>query len=298
MFYLIVFIIIFLSIYSVEFRLAILNPFESLMYVIRDTYEYFRYKLYNKLECGKITCYEAPFGGGKTLSGTHHMRYLYNRYHNKKYYDKKKGKWITQKVLIISNVVINDVSFEELKGLKQFVEIGMHSKSIDEKNDTRTCAIGFIDEASVQLNSRNFKNNIDAAFLGTLLTCRHFNMSLYVTSQKFSLVDALLRSVTQTVIHCEKKWRFMVQYAYNADDIEYATNPMLVKPLYTTGFFIKNKDYDAYDTLATVENLERATNKGDMLTEEEILTLRGNFYKDNDQIVKPSRKLKRLRKTK
>lgn len=288
-------IIVILYFVSVPCRIAFKHPILTVVYAVRDTYEYFAYKLYNKMECGKLSCYDAHFGGGKTLSGTHFMRALFVRYNNKKYYDKQRGIWVLQKVLIVSNVKINGIYHETLVGLKQFVEMASHNKKIDDELGTRTCVIGFIDEASSQLNSRNFKNNIDATFLNTLITCRHYNMSLYYTSQKFKLVDALLRSVTQTVIWCDKKWRLMVQFYFDADEMEYATNPTMVKSIKTGGFFIRNKDFESYDTLATVEKLERDCSEGKMLSEAEILALRGDFYGDNDMVDKPSRKLKRLR---
>lgn len=291
----VVILLVILYVVSIPFRIAVSHPILTIVYGVRDVYEYFAYKLYNKLECGKLCCYDAHFGGGKTLSGVQYMRALYDRYHNKQYYDKQRKLWVVQKVLIVSNVKINGIYFEELIGLKQFVEMGMHNKKIDDDMGTRTCVIGFIDEASAQLNSRNFKNNIDATFLGTLIVCRHYNMSLFYSSQKFKLVDALLRSVTQSVIWCNKQWRLMVHFYFDADEMEYATNPTMVKALRTGGFFIRNSDYEAYDTLATVEKLERDCVNGEMLSEEEILALRGDFYGDNDMVSKPSRKLKKIR---
>ena len=160
---------------------------------------------------------------------------------------------------------------------------------------TRTCVIVLLDEASSELNSRNFKTNIDANFLNTLITSRHFNMSLYYTSQKFKLVDALLRSVTQRVIWCEKHWRFITHYFYDADEMEYASNPTMLQPIAKRGFFITNDDYNSYDTLATVERLKKDTDSGEMMSEAEILAMRGNLNPDNDQISKPSRKWRKRR---
>ncbi len=281
----------------VEVRLFIQHPFKTVYYVTRDIYEYVAYHLYDKYEGGQLNCYDAHFGGGKTLSGTHYIRLLFKRYNNKRIYDKQKRKWVIQKVVILSNVVLNDTNCVPLTSLSQIVSFAMHQKEIDEKEGTRTCIIVFVDEASSEMNSRNFKSNFDANFVNTLITSRHFNMSLYYTSQKFKLVDALLRSVTQRVVWCDKRWRFMVQHFYDADEMEYATNPTLVKPIARKGFFICNSDFEAYDTLATVERLDKDTKEGKMLSAEEILALRGETLGDNDMITKPSRKLKRIRKT-
>ena len=87
----------------------------------------------------------------------------------------------------------------------------------------------------------------------------------------------------------------MVQYYYDADEMEYATNPTLVKPYIRTGFFISDKQYNAYDTLATVDKLKRSVDKGDMMTEKEILEMRGQMNPDVDMVT-PSRKLLRRQK--
>lgn len=290
-------IIVFMCYLRVEVRLALLHPISTLKYLVIDPILYIHDRTYDRYDGGQLNCYDAHFGGGKTLSVTHYVRILYERYNNKRIYDRQRKKWVLQKMLILSNVELKGVEyFEKLESLKQVVECAQRNKEIDEKNDTRTCVIVLLDEASSELNSRNFKTNIDANFLNTLITSRHFHMSLYYTSQKFKLVDALLRSVTQRVIWCDKRWRFMVQHFYDADEMEYATNPEMVKPFRRKGFFITNKDFGNYDTLATVERLDRDTKNGDMLSEAEILALRGDFYGDNDSVSKPSKKLRRLRK--
>lgn len=88
----------------------------------------------------------------------------------------------------------------------------------------------------------------------------------------------------------------MVQFYYDADEIEYAANPMLVKPYRRTGFYIKDKDYNSYDTLATVKQLQKSVDKGDMMTDEEIIALRGSINPDSDNVMHASRKLKHMRK--
>lgn len=58
-----------------------------------------------------------------------------------------------------------------------------------------------------------------------------------------------------------------------------------------------NRDYAAYDTLACVGNLQKSFKGGDMLSEEEILSLRRNEQQANmDGVVKPSRKWRRNQK--
>lgn len=279
----------------VPVRLVTLHPIATVFYAVKDLYLYIRHKQYNYYEGGLLNCYFAHFGGGKTLSVTHYVAHLFRRYNNKKVWDRGRKKFVLQKVHVISNVHLNGVPYEELCSLSQIVCCAWRNKELDKKQDTRTVVLVLLDEASAQLNSREFKTNINADFLNTLITSRHFAMSIFYTSQKFKLVDALLRSVTQRAILCNKVWRFMVQRFYDADELEYATNPTLVQPIRRTGFFIKDKDYNSYDTLATVEKLKKSVDKNDMMTDKEILELRGTINPDIDQIT-PSRKLWRRRK--
>lgn len=283
---------------SVCFRVAFFHPIKTIRYAIKDPFLYFKHKEYNRYDGGILNCYFAHFGGGKTLSVVQYVVHLFKRYNNKPVWNRESKKFVLQKVHIISNVHLNGVPYEELCSLSQVVCCAWKNKKLDKENNTRTVVLVLLDEASSQLNSRNFKSNIDADFLNTLITSRHFNMSLVYTSQKFKLVDALLRNVTQRAIWCNKVWRFMVQYWYDADEMEFASNPTLVRPLRRKGFFISDKEYNSYDTLATVEKLKKSVDAGEMMTEKEILELRGNMNPDTDALT-PSRKLRlRLKKRK
>lgn len=291
-------IIIILALYflSVCFRLTLLHPFATVFYAVRDGYRYFRYKQWRVLKTGKLIAYVALFGKGKTLSVVHFIVGLYNKYNNKRIYDFNRKKWVTQCVSVVSNVDLN-IPFVPFTSLAQVVSMAEHNRPIDEKNDTLTVTLVLGDEFSVQMNSRSFKSNIDPLFLNTLLTCRHHHITLVYDAQKFKHVDALLRQVTSYVVSCNKVWRYCVHSYYDPDQLEYATDPTLVKPYKRTGFFVKNKDYAAYDTLACVGNLKKAIDSGDMLTEDEILSLRQTG--DNagvENVVKPSRQLKKMRK--
>lgn len=280
---------------SVIFRLIVFHPIATPCYLAKDIYLYFKHRKYDLYNGGILNCYFAHFGGGKTLSVTHYIRILFERYNNRIVWDMCRKKYVRQKVHIISNVHLNGVPYEELCSLSQVVCCAWKNKKIDEKKDTRTVVLVLLDEASSQLNSREFKTNINADFLNTLITSRHFHMSIYYTSQKFKLVDALLRSVTQSAISCQKIWRFLVQNYYDADEIEYSVNPTIVKPYRRTGFFVKDKDYNAYDTFATVEKLKKSVDAGDMMSEKEILEMRGTINPDTD-VITPSRKFMRRRK--
>lgn len=283
---------------SVIARIVVCHPFKTVFYAVKDFILFFRHKGYNYYDAGVLNCYCAHFGGGKSLSIVHYVTHLFKRYNNRMVWDRGQKKFVLQKIHIISNVDLKSVPYEPLVSLSQVVCCAYNNKKIDDKNSTRTVVIVLLDEASVQLNSRSFKTNIDPVFLNTLLTSRHYHISFLYSSQKFKLTDALMRSVTQSCINCKKVWRFMVQNIYDADEIEYASDPTMVKPRRRTGFLIRDLDYNAYDTLACVDKLKKSVEEGDMMSEEEILSLRGELNPDNDAVSHRSRRLKRRQKHK
>ncbi len=284
---------------SVCFRVVLLHPFKTVWYAIKDAYKHYRYKRWRECPTGKIIGYVGLFGKGKTLSAVHFVaKMYYKKYHNKKVYDFNRKKWVTQKVHLISNVELS-LPYEKFISLAQIVALGDMYRKIDEENDTKTIHIVLGDEFSVQLNSRTFKSNIDPLFLNTLLTCRHHHITLVYTAQRFNHVDALLRQVTSYVVSCNKCWRIMVHCDYDAYELENANNPTDVKPLRRHGWFISDSDFNAYDTLACVEQLKKSCQEGDMLSEEEILALQQNTPADMDAVQKPSRTyLRRIKKVK
>lgn len=281
---------------SVCLRLLVLHPFKVLFYAFKDAWLYIRHKQYNYYTAGILNCYCAHFGGGKTLSIVHYVNELFRRYNNRSVWDRDRKKFVVQKIHIISNVRLLTVPFEPLESLSQIVACSYMNRKIDNDNGTRTVVLVVLDEASAQLNSRSFKTNIDPTFLNTLITSRHYHISFLYSSQKFKLTDALMRSVTQSCINCKKIWRFMVQSYYDADEMECASDPSLIKPRRRTGFLITDRDYNSYDTLAVVDKLKKSVDEHDMMTEQEILALRGEINPDNDSVSHRSRRLKRLQK--
>lgn len=280
---------------SVYFRtLVFYLPF-VLYYMFVDPFFYIYHKKYNDAPEGKMYCYAAHFGGGKTLSSVQYITHLYHRYNNKKVWDRERKKFVTQKIHIMSNVKFTTVPCEELNAVSQVVNNAMQNKVIDAENNTRTVLIALIDEASSEMNSRSFKDNIDPEFLRVLVTERHYHMNFFYTSQKFEMTDALMRKVTQTCIWCKKDWRFMIQCHYDADQMEKVLDPTMLKPLKRVGWFIRDKNYNEYDTYAIVGKLRKSILDGDMMSEEEILTLRGQINLDMDA-VDVSRKFIRRRK--
>lgn len=287
-----------LFIFSLFLRQIVLHPFKTVFYVFTDFYKYIRYKAWNNCPTGQLICFFAHFGGGKTLSATNRINGLYRRYNNKPVYCRERKKMVTQKVEILSNAEFVGIPYSPLNSLKDITARATHNKEIDLENDTLTVTLILVDEASSELNSRDFKVNFDADAVNTLITSRHYHLNFYYTSQKFKLTDALLRAVTQECIKCHKVWRIMIQTSYSADQLEVAGDAILVKPLYRRAFFITDRIFNGYDTLATVDRLKKGAESGKMLTAAEILLLRGNNTPDVDSVTSPSRRLKRMRKGK
>lgn len=271
-------------------RCAVSHPVAALISGAKDTYYYFTRKQYNVCETGELVAYTGLFGKGKTLSVVHRVTSAYNRYDGKSVWCPRRKKMVTQRVHIISNVALS-VPYEDFVSLEQIVLAAERSQAYDDAHDTLTVTLVLGDEFSVQMNSRNFKANIDPLFLNTILTCRHYHISLYYTAQRFGHVDALLRQVTNYVVECDKLWRFQRVSSYDAWDLENANNTQLVKPFFRGCWFVRNADYEAYNTLACVGNLKKSMQAGDMMSEEEIHSLQRNTQDTNmDGVVHPSRR--------
>lgn len=280
---------------SPVFRCMLFHPFKTVFNIIGDIVEWLVHAGWRRCRTGLIVAYCGLFGKGKTLSAVHEVTYLYMKYNDKKVYDKYRKRWVLQKINVYSNV---DLSIPHLKftSLQQMVDITKQREVLDELCGTLTISLFLGDEFSVQMNSREFKKNFNAHLLNTILTCRHHYISLYYTAQRFGHVDALLRQVTSYVVDCDKVWRYVRNYHYDAWEMENATNVMLIKPIRRKCWFSTNKEFAKYNTLACVDNLVKDCEEGKMLTEEEILTRQGYEAVGVDGIVKPSRKLKKARK--
>lgn len=293
--FIIFFVILFIC--SVFIRTIVLHPLSTFKYSLLDLYHFIAWKLYLKAPTGELSCYAAHFGKGKTLSIAHYVYAFVKRYHNKKFYDGVRMSWVLQRVCVLANFEYTQegvITFK-LNSLDDICTFANEVKEYDNLHGTRTVLLCCIDEASSCLNSRNFKTNFNPLFLQTLITSRHFNINFVYSSQKFKLTDALLRSVTQTVIVCKKMWRVMKLSYYDADQVELASDTSLIKPLYKRGWFILDKHFGLYDTLATVENL---TKEDSGLSWSEILDSLNPQGPDNDSISRPSRKAKNLHKHK
>lgn len=278
------------------FRCAAFHPVAVAVNGVRDIITYIRHKDYNICGTGELVAYTGLFGKGKTLSVVHRVVSAYHQYDGKLVWCRRRKKFVAQRVKVISNVSLS-IPYEDFISLEQIVLAAERNQEYDDENDTLTVTLVLGDEFSVQMNSRNFKTNIDPLFLNTILTCRHYYISLYYTAQRFGHVDALLRQVTSYVVECDKLWRFQRLSKYDAWDLENSTNTQLVTPIGKSCWFVRDRDYEAYNTLACVGNLKKSMKAGDMMSEEEILKLQQNTQQTNmEGIAKPSRRWLRNRK--
>lgn len=154
-------------------RCAVLHPLHVLWYGALDTFGYIRRKQYNLCHTGDLDIYCGYFGSGKTLSLVHKVTGLYEHYDGKTVWCPRRKKFVTQRVLILSNVALS-VPYEPLRSLAQVVAASKVNQDYDDEHDTLTITIACVDELGVQLNSRSFRDNIDPTFLSTLLCCRHY----------------------------------------------------------------------------------------------------------------------------
>ena len=288
---------IFLFAISPIFRCIVFHPIATLHYVLVDPVLYITRKKRNNAPYGDVRSYVAQssvsFGCGKTLSAVRIAYILYNRYNGKKVWCSERKKFVTQRIFILSNVKLLGIPFEPLTSLQQFVDYVNAFYVQDKLLDTMTVTYLIIDEAGSQFNSRQFKSNFDALFIKTLLTSRHFRASIIMTSQRQSMIDALMRQVTNVVIACKKVWRFEVQCLYDGYEIEMAQNPALVQPYKKKAWFIKNENFAMYDTFELTKDLEKSCRSGDRLSEEEILALQNNMPADPDAVLKNSKQYRK-----
>lgn len=274
-----------------------------IFYAVKDIIEYVKYKKWRLVKTGEIIGYigsgDQVFGSGKTLSSVHDLCTIYRAKNGLKVYCPRRKKWVTQKINIISNVHLNEIPYEKLISLEQVVSSTDTVRNYDDENDTLTVTLVNLDEAGSELNSREFRSNIDPLVLNTILTCRHWNITIRYSAQRFGHVDALLRQVTSYVLACKKIWRFQIMKKYDAWELEQASSPSLVACKAIFCWFIKNRDYEAYDTYECVDKLKKDMKDGKMMSPEEILALRvGPESSNMDGVMNYSKKyLKAKKKT-
>lgn len=252
----------------------------------KDIYIFFRHKRYNECrDFGKVItiCADGSsvFGSGKTLSGVHSLRFLYNKYNGLKVWNPTEQRFVTQHIHIISNVELTDVPYTPFENEKQLIEVEQPEMDV---------TFFFLDEASTIWNSRNYKDNISHELLTNLLQCRKNKIALITTSQRFIFQDKLIREITSVVWQAKKTWRIQQLKTFDAFAMENCSNPMLLKPLATSFWFITDDDFKAYDTNAVVERLKKKNEEGGFISNAEILEAQGDRTDTVDMVSRLSKK--------
>ena len=82
------------------------------------------------------------------------------------------------------------------------------------------------------------------------------------------MVDKIWRSITTNVIDCNKYWRFQHCEIYDAWDLEQSQNKKEIKRKSNIWWFVKNSDFDCYDT----EEMISKNKAEDFISNDETLT--------------------------
>ena len=193
--------------------------------------------------------YVGMFGKGKTLTLVNKADRLYKQFGDS--------------IKFISNIELTNVPYIPLVNFNQLVELG-------ERDDDVQGYVVVIDEISSVLSHRNYAN-FPLELLGLLCQQRKRHVYIMCTAQRFFMVDKIFRSITTRVMDCSKLWRFEHCSVYDAWEYENATDTNLVKRLSHDWFFIRDYDFNAYDTNQMVTNSMCA----DFISNEDIAVRKG-----------------------
>ena len=243
------------------FRFLLFNMHNIVGYSVPDIYDYIVHKRYNECPAyGFIKAYCGYFGSGKSLSCTSEVIAIYRYYNNKEVYNDDMGVFLKQKVTIISNLRLFGVPYIPFTSEQQFVHYEVAPSEV---------VIFLIDELGTVWNNRDFKNFNPDVFQN-IVQSRHRRMSIYGTLPILVGTDVNIRRYTQTVVYCQKTWRFLKHTFFRGEDIENCNNLDLVQPLCIRYKFVTNRMYKQYSTVEMVGKLTREMEGGKLLTFNEL----------------------------
>lgn len=255
------------------FRVIVKNLHLIGVYSFVDLYTYIRYKKWLDFNWFGIDCFIGLFGHGKTLSMIHRANIIYNQYGDK--------------IRFFSNVHLNNIPYIELVNFQQLVDLGEEDKSDYVGN------VVLIDEVENVLNNRNFAK-FPLALLHVINQQRKSKVYIMCTSPRFFQIDKMLRQITTKVYICDKFWRFQHLQSFDAWDYENAMNTRDIKRMSNIWWFVKNQDYNAYNTLEKVSK-DSAEN---FISNEESLRRIGESISNSNAIQNRSRNLIKSEKLK
>lgn len=236
------------------------------IYSFLDFVEYIKFRRWDDFTLYGIDMFIGMFGHGKTLSMTHRARLIYKKYGDR--------------VRFISNYKLTDIPYIPLINFNQLVDIG------EEESSDYIGTVVLIDEVENVLSHRNYAN-FPLALLHTLTQQRKKRVYILCSAQRFFMVDKIFRSITTNVINCNKFWRFQHCEVYDAWDLEQSMNYSNIRRKQNLWWFIKNQDFNSYDTS---EMVKKSTAE-DFISNDETLVRKGlDSMANNDAIVHKSKK--------
>lgn len=259
-------------------RCIILNIHNVIYYAALDIYLYFKEKRWQNFNYYGIRMYIGMFGHGKTLSMSHTARVLYKKYGDSirfvSNYELKNIPYIPLKNFNQIVELGKEALEEKPKYLNEgekppayyYDEKGRIKKEYRRKVRTGKLdadgmpiyevkilrpvykgTVVLIDEIEDILSHRNYAN-FPLQMLNVLTQQRKAKIFILCSAQRFFMVDKLFRSITTYVVDCHKYWRLQHMTFYDAWDYENAMNAQLVKSITHKWWFVKNKDFNSYDT--------------------------------------------------
>lgn len=281
MFYLILIIFLFVMCPLIPFLITKLPLI--IYYGCLDIYKYFKYKRWNECKMyGQIITYNGLFGTGKTLSVTRFVVNLFNRYNGKMVYNFEIGEWVEQKIHIVSNYQLNGIPYTPLIAESQLINIDQDEQDI---------TIFVLDEIGAIFNNRDYKN-FTPDVLTSMLQCRKRKALFLGTAQRFQMQDKNFRTTMEKANQCKKTWRIVKLSCFDAYQLENCSNPLMLKPLSVKYWFVKDSNFDSYDTSEMVGKLIKDAEDGKMLSSAEI-ALRNDSTQDINLASARRRKYKK-----
>lgn len=234
------------------------------VYSFTDLYLYIKLKKYAAFNYFGIDCFCGMFGHGKTLTMCHRAREIYNQFGDR--------------IRFISNVDLVNIPYTPLVNFNQLVDLGE-----DETNYEGTVVL--IDEVENVLNNRNFAK-FPLALLHVINQQRKKHVYIMMTSPRFFQIDKMMRQITTSVYCCDKYWRFQHVQRYDAWDYENAMNTRDIKRVSNVWFFVKNQDYNTYNT----EQMISKDSAENFISNEESLKRIGDAVQNSGAVINRSKK--------
>lgn len=223
----------------------------------KDLFLYIKNKDYNKFNGWGLHLFIGMFGAGKTSTMVYKAYQLAKRY---------------PQLTIITNMELfnfpKHTNIQHLNGPQDIINAPNNSLIL-------------IDEIGTIFNSRDFaksKESVPKAVFQLLCQCRHKNIMIYGTCQRWCFLDKQLRDITATITvsSCFATYPFSRMMSCRVfDSFEYDaaySNPLIpLIPISSYVYIQTDKIRKLYDTRELINNMLKA----DYISDEEILANRG-----------------------